>query len=126
MSCGSCKYFDFAGGGFICKRHAMIIPSKEEPWEKDCPEYIPDLAFKTKKDVYDYFYNYKCGGCEYSVMDREGNESPSMEDGCCCGCYDELNFFEDDIEKLTLEQAIKRWSPGNDRRDWPAFCGVRY
>lgn len=117
--CGACEYFARVGVTYVCKRRAMIVPIREEPWEEKCPYFKADLAFTEIKDVFDFYYDNMCGGCEYSKMDHDGHEYPSDE--CCCGRLEESNYFEDDIKKLTLQQAIRKWTVGNDRRWWPGY-----
>ena len=63
----------------------------------------------TIRDVYEFIYNYTCGGCEYSTVDELG-EGPDPTNPLCQNCHDWNKLYED-IDNLTLEEAIKKYTP---------------
>ena len=68
--------------------------------------------FKTKGDVLIFIYNHRCGGCEHSITDELG-ESPNPYNEICHDCEDWSRLYRK-IDNMTLEDAIRTYTPGND------------
>lgn len=125
--CCYCDHFGLDNEHFICHALNIIIPLEETETERVCYTYLEDLPFKTKKDVYDFFWDDMCSGCEYAEYDRDGHAYPGMEDGsnCVCGDQDSINAALEDIEKLPLEIVIQTHTPTNNRMHWPMFYDLK-
>ncbi len=80
-----------------------------------CTDYEEDLEFKTVADVESFVCDQKCSGCEYAHYDQDGNAYPGNDDGNCAGCWEELNEFNEDCKKLSLEELIQKYTYTNDK-----------
>lgn len=126
-SCGYCKHFNAKNRNgayhWYCEKTNEWLRKDYAKNINGCADFDKDLSFTSKQDVEDFIWDRKCAGCEYSVIDRDGNEGPDYgEDSYCCGCGTELNEVMSEIDKTDdLNLLIRRYTCGNDRTDWEFF-----